>query len=78
MKVLSSHKFENDKEIRVVRLTADDQKRLDVPECDVLGMAFRRDGRWKWLCFRPDEAVLMIRLLSEGLFESVQGYSLGK
>jgi hypothetical protein len=74
VKVLSSYKFENDKEIRVVQLTADDQKRLDVPECDVLGMAFRRGGRWKWLCFRPDEAVLMIRLLSEGIFKGVTEY----
>jgi hypothetical protein len=76
MKTLSSYQYENDKEMRVVQLDAEDRKHLEVPDCDVLGMAVRSNGRWKWMCFRPDEAVLMVKLLSEAVFESVTEYKI--
>lgn len=77
MKVLAEHKYQNDKAIRVLYLNTSDQKRLEVPECDTLALCFDLDGEETRFYLRPDEVVMVINLLSRGLFNSVKGYEIG-
>jgi hypothetical protein len=74
MKCLAEHKFENDKSIAVMFL---DQPKEGVPEVDTLALVFRDGDKHTGHHMRPDEALIVIRLLSEGLYESVKGYEIG-
>lgn len=77
MKVLAEHRYQNNKALRVLYLTTSDQKSLGVPECDTLAICFddgEKETRWY---IRPDEAVMLINLLSRGIFNSVSGYEIG-
>lgn len=77
MKILAEHKYKNDKAIRVLYLNSTDQRKLGVPKCDTLALCFEMDDHETRYYIRPDEAVLIIRLLSEGVFKSVRGYEVG-
>jgi hypothetical protein len=77
MKIIAEHKYDNRKALRVRYLNSSDQKRLGVPDCDTLALCFddgENESRWY---LRPDEAVMLINLLSRGVFNSVAGYDIG-
>lgn len=76
MRVLASHEFSNDKAIKVLLLDKDDQQRVGAPGPDVFVLA-RIDGeRSKDTFLRPDEALIIIKLLSEALYKAVTGYEI--
>jgi hypothetical protein len=77
MKTLSTYRFRNDKAIEVVYLNPSDQKRKGVPECDNLGLAFESPEGRTVFYLRPDEAVIVINLLSDALFKAVRSYEIG-
>lgn len=77
MKVLSSHTFKNDKTICVGYLNRSDQKKRGVPEEDTLALTFITDEYERSYCIRPDEALIIIKLLAEAVDGSVKGYAIG-
>jgi hypothetical protein len=77
LKVLASHKFKNDKEILVAYLDRKDQRKMGVPEEDTLALTFITDEYERSYCIRPDEALIIIRLLAEAVDKSVKGYAIG-
>jgi hypothetical protein len=80
VKVLSSHKFKNSdtgKELRVLYFNKSDQKRLNLPDKDVLAISRIDDGDERRTYIGTDEAVMMIWLLSEAVYRSTKAYEIG-
>jgi hypothetical protein len=77
MRVLSAYRFKNSKEIRVEHVTKSEARKHGVPECDSLALVFDMEFGIERLFIRPDEAVIIINLLSDALYKSVKGYDVG-
>lgn len=78
MKVLASHRFKNDRELRILFLNRADQRKLGVAEKDTLVLSRVYDeGHSKDTHLSPDEAIVLIQLLSKAVYESVKGYEIG-
>jgi hypothetical protein len=71
MKELNRYNFANGKAFSTRLLDADDQRRLSLPECDVIAMV-RTDDKDYMLAMRPDEALILARLLIDAV-EKVTG-----
>lgn len=77
MKILSEYKFKNKKSIRVVYRTSKETKAKKLPDCDAFTLEFVVDGEVSGFGIRPDEMVIIIRLLSDALFQGIKTYSIG-
>jgi hypothetical protein len=76
MKELNRYNFANGKAFSTRLLDADDQRRLSLPECDVIAMV-RTDDKDYMLALRPDEALILARLLVDAVWQTTEGYSVG-
>lgn len=77
MKLVSNYTFiENNAKINVYGMG--DEK--DLPECDVIGLEIIPEGGDKesmFVAMRPDEVLLVIKCLSEGLFKTIKSFEYG-
>jgi hypothetical protein len=75
MKVLAEHKFKNNKAIRVMRTDKTYRKKHGIPEVDTLALCFAESEDYeRTTAIRPDEAIILIGLLSEAVYKSVKSY----
>jgi hypothetical protein len=77
MKTLGRFKFINRKEIRALYLSRTDQKRLKVPECDSLALCFIEGEDEHRTYLRPDEALIIARLLTDAVYQTTSAYEIG-
>ncbi len=77
MKTLSEYKFKNNKSIRVVYRNSKETKKAGLPDCDAFSLEFIINGKRTGFGIRPDEMVIIINLLSEGLYKGIDGYNIG-
>jgi len=85
MKELNRYDFTNDKSFVMYLLSAGDTRRMRIPECDVIG--FRRrvigpiDGEQPegpMMVMRPDEALILAKLLIDAVWQVTEGYTIGE
>jgi hypothetical protein len=78
MRLINSHHFTNDKAFETYHLNAEDRKRLGIPECDVIGF-LRADAdptaKRPMIMMRPDEALILARLLIDAVYQVTEGYA---
>lgn len=67
MKLLDRHEFTNERAFEVYLLEADDLAERELPECDVIGLRRVNGGGSRMTTMRPDEALIMARLLIEAV-----------
>ena len=73
-KVVAEYKYENGAEVRIFAIT--NQK--GVPECDTLLMELTpAKGEDISFAMRPDEALLIIRLLADAINRTTKSYNFG-
>jgi len=79
MKELNRYDFSNDKAFVTELLSATDTKQMDVPECDVIGLTrCYADGHSSSWAMRPDEALILARLLIDAVWQVTEGYTVGE
>jgi len=84
MQELNRYDFTNSKSFITYLLSSADTRRMRVPEVDVIGLRRRvvdpvddeREG--PLLVMRPDEALILARLLIDAVWQVTEGYSVGK
>lgn len=77
MKILSEYKFHNKKAIRLVYRTKKETKEIGLPICDAFVLEFDAGGEKTAVGLRPDEMVIIIRVLSDALFKGIENYDIG-
>jgi hypothetical protein len=80
MRILASHKFADleRKEIRVLQLSPRECSELQLPDGDQLALETIAGGKTHRTYLRPDECLILIRLLSKGVYLAVEGFYLTK
>lgn len=69
--LLSQHKYKNNKSISLYFV---DPHKLKIHRNDVIEVVFDDNGEKIKLHLRPDEAIMLSKLLNEAVFKSVVGY----
>ena len=78
MKLLSRHEFTNSALLETYYLSRADQGRLSVPECDMIGLRrVSADGEDRMTVIRPDEALIMARMLVEAVEKTTEAFEIG-
>jgi len=84
MQELNRYDFTNSKSFITYLLSSADTRRMRVPEVDVIGLRRRvvdpvddeREG--PLLVMRPDEALILARLLIDAVWQVTEGYTVGE
>ena len=77
MKLLSRHEFTNSALLETYYLSRADQGRFNVPECDVIGLRrVSADGEDRTTVMRPDEALIIARMLVDAVLELTLTYGI--
>jgi hypothetical protein len=77
MKELNRYDFTNGKSFSTRLLDVNDVFIRKLPECDVIELE-RRDGdSSRFEAMRPDEALILARLLIDAVWQTTEGYSIG-
>ncbi len=74
-KTLAEHRFSNGRRIALELLSAEEQAAADVRPEDVLALKFGQPDKQTMLVLRPDEAMATIRVLAQGTYNAVEGYT---
>jgi hypothetical protein len=76
MHLINSHRFLNDKLFETYFIERHETEHNDLPECDVIGFAYD-DGNSgnRFLVMRPDEALILARLLIDAVYQVTEGYA---
>lgn len=74
MRKLNRYDFANDKAFSTHLLSPADVEQLGLPECDVIGL--RRNDGPRMDAMRPDEALILARLLIDAVWQVTEGYSI--
>ena len=69
--LLSQHKYKNNKSISLYLVNPD---KLKIHEDDVLLLEFDHGGEKTGMHLRPDEAILLSKLINEAVFKAVKSY----
>jgi len=77
MRELNRYDFSNDKSFVTHLLNVKDQQRIGAPECDVIGLRRWIGDDEYMLVMRPDEALILARLLVDAVWQVTEGYSIG-
>jgi hypothetical protein len=78
MRELNRYDFTNDRYFVIYLLLAADQEHLNLPECDVIGFLYNDSNKGdQVLAMRPDEALILARLLIDAVWQTTEGYSVG-
>lgn len=79
MKELNRYDFTNDRHFAMHLLAPGDIVVRDLPECDVLAFESEseKDGP-RWLHLRPDEALILARLLIDAVWQVTEGYTVAE
>lgn len=77
MRLLTRHQFANDRAFETVLLSPEDQRERELPECDVIGFRRVTENGVHVTCLRPDEALIMARMLIDAVREVTEGYEIG-
>jgi hypothetical protein len=75
MKPIGRYNFTNDKSFETYYLSKADTDRLGVPECDALGLRQVIEDDARWLYLRPDEALILARLLIDAVHQTCEGFT---
>lgn len=79
MKLLTCHEFTNSALLETYYLSPADQARFSVPECDVIGLRrVTAQGNDSMTVMRPDEALIMARMLIDAVREVTEGYEISE
>lgn len=80
MKLIDRYTFTNGKAFETWYLDANDVAQLGIPECDVIGFV-RADSdptaKRPMIMMRPDEALILARLLIGAVHQVSEGYKVG-
>lgn len=77
MKLIERHEFTNNKAFETLRVEEADARVMETPKDDVI--AFRRisgNGTTNTMVMRPDEALLMARMLINAVYQVTSGYEI--
>lgn len=74
MQLINSHRFTNDRVFEMYHLSSADTRRYRVPECDVLGLRRVSGDDDRMTVMRPDEALILARLLVDAVHRVSEGY----
>jgi len=84
MKELNRYDFSNDRSFITYLLSEADTRRMRIPECDVIGLRHRVIGpaegeqpEGPMIVMRPDEALILARLLIDAVWQVTEGYTVG-
>lgn len=73
-KKIATYKFKNNKKEIAVYYVENEK---NYPNCDCISLEFKKNGRLiSGVGLRPDEAILIIKLLSEAVFKTVKNYEI--
>lgn len=79
MKELNRYDFANDRHFATYLLSKTDTGRLNLPECDVVGLVRGPiDDRFPMMSLRPDEALILARLLVDAVAQVTEEYKVGE
>lgn len=78
MKLLDRYEFTNGKAFETFYLEAIDQQRMRLPECDVIAVGCVGDNTSRIEAMRPDEALILARLLIDAVQQVTEGYSIAE
>jgi hypothetical protein len=78
MKPIGRYNFTNDKSFETYYLSKDDAVRLNVPECDAIGLRRVADDDSHWTYMRPDEALILARLLIDAVHQTCDGFTVNQ
>lgn len=73
--IVSEYKYQNGARATVYAI----QDEPDVPDCDCLALEVQSEGSEEPTCiyFRPDEGLLLIKLIAEGMNRTISSYEVG-
>lgn len=74
--IVTEHQFANLKSIRVEYHTNEELEELQLPKEDKLALVFENIEKTSRFHIRPDEALIIIRILSEAVYQAVEGYAM--
>lgn len=81
MKLIDRYEFTNGKAFETWYLELEDAKRLNLPECDVIGLLSvsvdnndSDDTKTRMIVMRPDEALIQSRMLIDAVCKVSEGY----
>lgn len=80
MKLLDRYEFTNGRRYETYHLELEDARRLNVPECDVLGLLSINDeskDEPRMSVMRPDEALIQARMLIDAVRKVTERYEIG-
>lgn len=77
MRILSEYKFNNNKAMQVVLFTKREAKRKGMPDCDRLAIKLIYPDDTTLVGIRPDEILILISLLGEGMFKAIEAFRIG-
>lgn len=79
MKLIDRYTFTNGKAFETWYLDAEDLARHEMPECDVIGLrrVINESEREHVTFMRPDEALILARLLIGAVHQVSEGYRVG-
>lgn len=78
MKQLNRYDFTNDKSFSTHLLSTNDLYLMKLPECDVIGLQRSDAGRSPLLAMRPDEALILARLLIDAVWQVTEEYGVAE
>jgi hypothetical protein len=78
MKELNRYDFTNDKSFATQLLDSNDQFIRDLPACDVIALERTGPSGSHWTYMRPDEALILTKLLIDAVWQVTEGYSIGE
>ena len=82
MKLIDRYEFADGKRYETYHLELKDARRLNVPECDVLGLLSIDTGsdnaEPRILTMRPDEALIQARMLIDAVRQVSEGYAVSQ
>jgi hypothetical protein len=80
MHLINSHRFANDALFEMYHLGADDHRERGLPECDVVAFYYNNPESMSraFLAMRPDEALILARLLIDAVCQVTEGYDTNK
>lgn len=71
--ILSQHKYKNDKSITMYYIDPE-KEGIHEEDCLLLEFDHGKDIKKTEMFMRPDEAILLSKLINEAVFKSVSGY----
>lgn len=78
MKQLNRYDFTNDRAFITYLLSQAELDQMDLPECDVIGLRRFKDREGPLMVMRPDEALVLARLLIDAVWQVTEGYTVGE